>query len=242
MNNLQHNPCIIVYSLQWGETYAIEGLYTQLLPHVRIMICFTPAELIDLLSKYRTASVILGILPHESVFLLSRIGPYLQKRPILLFGQKFNYADRTIPAFFSINDIKFCEWKSKKIIQISKVLSDFAMIKSINHDANCPVPIISTVLHADDLIYRLNLYLYQQLSRHRVGEYSAKVLCMLSCGFTIKEIEKLLCIHAKSLSAHKYRGLSLLGIETSSYNIFRGFFIKAALQKYNMYQFDMSAL
>lgn len=105
MNNISYSEFLIVYALQWPETYAIEELYSQVFPDTQIKTCFSPQSLVELLEVYTTAPVILGILPHESILLLSRLSPHLQQRRIQFFGQKFNYADRVVPFYFVPTDI-----------------------------------------------------------------------------------------------------------------------------------------
>ncbi|ASG55779.1 SPI1-associated transcriptional regulator SprB [Salmonella bongori] len=230
---MNYNQCIIVYSLRWPETCAIAGLYAHISPKTHIMTCFSPEELVELLSEYTTAPVILGIHPHESVFLISLLGPYLQHRPVLFFGQKFNYADRMIPLYFLIGNIIFYPWKDKSLIQTQMMLSDFIRVKSTNKKIQHHRTVSSEMSSADELIYHLNGYLYQMFSHHGLEEQSGIILIMLSHGLSAKRIATLLNISTRNVSVHKYKGLALLGIETGSYNIYRGILVRITLQQYS---------
>lgn len=231
MNN---NQRIIVYSLRWTDTSAIASLCTHISPDIHIVTCFSTEELVELLSVYTTAPVILGILPHESVLLLSRISYHLQQRQILFLGQKFNYADRTIPLYFLVTNILFYEWKNSTINQTKEVLSDFICTLNQNIDNNVPPHknIHPVFPHDNELINHINMYLYQMLSAYKVGKQSAAILIMLSCGLSTDNIAKLLNICEKTVSVHKYKGLSLLGMETGTYNIYRGILVRSTLQQY----------
>lgn len=232
MNKMTGKRCIIVYSLRWPETCAIKGLYALISPDIQIITCFTPETLAELLSKYTTASVILGILPHESIFLLSRLGPYLQQHHILFFGQRFNYVDKTLPIYFLNGNAKFLAWKEKTILQISKNLSEFLTDQNYHGSTDCYISMPSERPCDRELIYHVNHYLYQMFSHYGVGERSGKVLLMLSYGLSTEKISRVLGICSKTISVYKYNGLSRLGMSTGSYNIHRGIFVRAILQQY----------
>ncbi|HHR4183560.1 hypothetical protein [Citrobacter cronae] len=227
-----NNQCIIVYSLRWTETNAIAGLCTLVSPDIHIATCFSAEELVELLSIHTTAPVILGILPHESVLLLSRLGYYLRQRQILFFGQTFNYADRAIPLYFLITNISFHEWKNKTIPQTQEALSDFISTKNTDTDIQHNKPIPPVFSHTNELIHHINVYLYQGLSSHGVGLQSGIILVMLSCGLSTDNIAKLLNICNKTVSVYKYKGLSVLGMGTGAYNIYRGILVRSTLQQY----------
>lgn len=231
MNNPDKNKCVIVYARHWPETCATEGLYTLISPATRIVTCFSPDRLVESLSVYATAPVILGILPHESIFLLSRISPYLQQRHILLLGEKFNFVDRMIPFYFLGGDITFHEWKDKTIMQTRTILYDFLINKPLNKAVLHYIPIHPVTPHGDELIYHVNVYLCQMFLHHGVGENSGKVLLMLAYGFSTEEIARQLGICTKTVSVYKYNGLSLLGMETGSFNVYRGILVRSTLQK-----------
>lgn len=229
-----NNQCIIVYSLRWTETSAIAALCTNTSQDINIMACFSAEELVELLSVYTTAPVILGILPHESVLLLSRIGYYLQQRKVLFMGQEFNYADRTVPLYFSITNVIFHEWKNKTPPQTQEFLSDFINIEYKNNETYIKPNkvILPAVCQTNELIHNINIYLHQMLSSYGVGEQSGTILIMLSCGLTTDNIAKLLNICNKTVSVYKYKGLSLLRMETGAYNIYRGILVRSTLQQY----------
>lgn len=147
MNNLSYSECIIVYALQWPETYAIEGLYNQVSPATQIEPCFSPESLIELLEAYTTAPVILGILPHESVILLSRLTHYLQQRRILFFGQKFNYADRVVPFYFYQWILNLLNGRITRQ-KILPMLSSFIIPEAVKPDIdkNHPTPFFHLML------------------------------------------------------------------------------------------------
>lgn len=232
MNNSDKNKCVIVYSRHWPETCATEGLYTLISPNTIIETCFSPDRLIESLSVYATAPVILGILPHESIFLLSRLSPYLQQRHILLLGGKFNFVDRMTPFYFFGSDITFHEWKDKTIMQTRGVLNNFLINKPLNKAPLHYIPVHPVTSSGDELVYHINAYLCQMFLYHGVGESSGKVLLMLAYGFSTEEIARILGICTKTVSVYKYNGLSLLGMETGSFNVYRGIFARSTLQKY----------
>lgn len=232
MNNLSYSECIIVYAIQWPETYAIEGLYNQVSLATQIEPCFSPESLIELLEAYTTAPVILGILPHESVLLLSRLTPYLQQRRILFFGQKFNYADRVVPFYFLPMDIEFIEWTNNTPKKILPMLSSLIIPEAVKPeiDKNHPTPLLPS--NADELIYHVNIYIYQMLSNYGVGKQSRRVLLMLASSLSIRKIAKILDINIKTVSLYKLKGLYRLGMGTSSYDVYRGIFVNTLLQQY----------
>ncbi|ECG1336176.1 TPA: hypothetical protein GND40_003666 [Salmonella enterica subsp. indica] len=233
MNNPDKNKCIIVYSRHWSETFTIQGMYTLISPDTRVITCFSPDRLVESLSVYSTAPVILGILPHESIFLLSRLSPYLQQRHILLFGDEFNFVDRMAPFYFFKGDITFHAWKDKTIMKTRTILYDFLINKPLNRVPIQHIPVQPGVPDKDELIYHVNIYLCQMFLHHGVGENAGKVLLMLAYGFSTKEIARELGICTKTVSVYKYNGLALLGMETGSFNIYRGIIVRPVLQKYN---------
>lgn len=233
MINQPHHKCIIVYALHWPEAYAIAGLYHQISPESHIVTYFTPEALADALSVHKTASLILGIQPHESVFLLFRLAPYLHQRRMLFFGQKFNYADRAIPFYFTSGDIAFHEWKDKKSKQIQTALLDFIVHKAdirTMEKNKCILP--AKTLNADELISYVNYYLYQTFPHNKVGEQPRRILFMLSWGWSTTRVANILGIHIKTVSSHKLSGLSRLGMGISSVDVYRGISVKAILQRY----------
>lgn len=237
MISRSHHKCIIVYALHWPETYAIEGLYRQISPDSQVVTCFTPDALVDALSIHKMAPLILGILPHECLFLLARLTPYLHLRRMLFLAQKFNYADRMLPSYFSSGDIIFYEWKDRKNEQIHKQIQ-IALLDCIAHkpnkgggDKNKVIPLTKN-LNADELISHVNLYLYQTLPRHKVSEQQRRILFMLSWGWSTARIANILGIHIKTVSAHKLNGLSRLGMGTRSIDVYRGISTKSLLQQY----------
>ena len=232
MNNPDKNKCVIVYSRHWPETCATEGLYTLISPDTKIETCFSPDRLIESLSVYATAPVILGILPHESIFLLFRLSPYLQQRHILFLGYKFNFVDRMTPFYFFGGDITFHEWNDKTILQTRTDLYDFLINKPLNKAPLDYIPIHPVTTHGDELIYHVNAYLCQMFLHHGIGESSGKVLLMLAYGFSTDEIARQLGICTKTVSVYKYNGLSLLGMKTGSFNVYRGILVRSTLQKY----------
>lgn len=231
MNNISYSEFLIVYALQWPETYAIEELYSQVFPDTQIKICFSPQSLVELLEVYTTAPVILGILPHESILLLSRLSPHLQQRRILFFGQKFNYADRVVPLYFFPTDIEFIEYMHKTPKQIIPMLSSLIISKLDSSDIikkyRHPIP-----SNTDDLIYHVNSYIYQTLSNYGIGKQPRRVLLLLACGLSVKKIAQILSINIKTVSLYKLKGFHHLGMGTSSYDVYRGVFVKSILQQY----------
>ncbi|HAU6732980.1 TPA: hypothetical protein JEL83_002896 [Salmonella enterica subsp. enterica serovar Elisabethville] len=228
MSKRNYNDFVIVYSLSWPETCAVEGLSTLTSTDTRIVVCFSPEELAELLSAYPTAAVILGMLPHENVYLLFSLAPHLQHRRILFLGQKFNYVDLTVPFYFFACDINFHEWKDKTIIETLSVLSNFLVTRTCNCSSTPEQPAASS---ADELLSNVNGYLLQMLSHHGVEKSTGRVLHMLSCGLSPEDVARLLGISAKTVSVHKYKGMSRLKMKTSSYNIYCGLLVKANLQK-----------
>lgn len=111
------------------------GLVCAYITKTHIMTCFSPEELVELLSEYTTAPVILGIHPHESVFNIPAWTLFATST-CAIFGQKFNYADRMIPLYFLIGNIIFYPWKDKSLIQTQMMLSDFIRVKSTNKKSN----------------------------------------------------------------------------------------------------------
>lgn len=227
-----YDTCILVYSQQWPETVAITNLYAQISPDIQILACFSPKELIEQLSVHVTSSVILGMHPHESIFLLFSLQNYLQRRRILFWGEKFYFSDRMIPFYLlnQNNDILFHEYKGNSLSHAMEKLSYFISSKTYENSTNFYTTVVPAVSHANELIFHINMHLYKMLSRHGVGEYSGVILCMLSSGLSTKQIADLLNICKRTVSAHKYKGLSRLGIEPGSYNLHRGILVKADLQ------------
>lgn len=232
MNKLGTKSSLILYSKHWPESFAIKGLNAIVSSDIQVIICFSPEKLAEKLSVYTNASVILGILPHESIFLLSKLKYLLQKRHVMFFGKKFNYADRMIPFYFFTGDIKFYEWKNKTTRQTRTVFSDFLITEAPYYCTDRHIPLQPVTTNPEELIYCVNRYLYKMFSAHGVSKTSGKVLFMLSYGLSTEEIARLLEISAKTVSVHKYKGLSLLGMETGSYNIYHGIFVRAALQQH----------
>lgn len=231
---MTNNRCVIVYSLMWPEACAIMALYAMISPDTRVIICFSPEKLAEVLSENTTASVILGILPHESIFLLSRLRPHLHKRHVLFFGQRFNYVDKTTPFYFLVRDFKFLAWKNKTIMEIQEILFDFLNNYHYNSgdDYYRYIPLVEP--NINELIYHINDYLYQMFSHYGVSQNSGKILLMLSYGLSTEKIANLLGICTKTVSVYKYNGLSLLGMETGNYNIHRGIFVRINLQQFEI--------
>ncbi|HBM0247553.1 hypothetical protein NA256_20315 [Salmonella sp. NW805] len=232
MNSQGSQRYVIVYALQWVDAKAIEGLYRQIAPKTQVVVCFTVDGLVDALALYEHAPVVLGVYPHESIFLLARLAPHLQLRRTLFFGRQFNYVDRQAPFYFLASGVEFYAWKDKSLKEAQIALLVFI------HQKKSPAIIpeyisqLPRVLRADVLISYVNRYLYLVLSRWGVREQSRRILIMLAWGWSTIKIADTLGVNVKTVSSHKLFGLTCLGMGIGSYDIYRGIVAKEMLQRY----------
>ncbi|EEJ7234533.1 hypothetical protein S483_002476 [Salmonella enterica subsp. salamae] len=77
----------------------------------------------------------------------------------------------------------------------------------------------------------VNDYLLNMFYHYGINECTGRVLQMLSCGASTKEVASYLGISAKTVSVYKINGLRLLNMKVSSYNLYRGVLVKAMLQQ-----------
>lgn len=232
MNSQWHQRCIIVHALQWVDAKAIEGLYLQISPKTQIVVCFTVDELVDALALHEHAPVVLGVYPHESIFLLARLASNLQQHRILFFGRQFNYVDQQAPFYFLADGVEFYAWKNKSIEEAQIALLDFShQKKSIDITPEyISQPLL--VLRPNILISHVNRYLYLELPRWGVREQSRRTLIMLAWGWSTIKIADTLGVNVKTVSSHKLFGLANLEMSIGSCDIYRGIVAKEILQRY----------
>ncbi|EBV2307624.1 TPA: hypothetical protein ACIGVG_004147 [Salmonella enterica] len=230
---------VIIYSRLWPETMAIEGICALVSYTFRITTCFSPEDLVKSLSAHPGAHVILGILPHESLRLLSMLKPYLQTQHLLFWGHRFNYVDRTLPFYFLSGDIHFHERENDTVLKSQAVLSSFitsnpsvgvfdgcSAVKPEPRSTVKPEPRTVEALMSD-----VNDYLLRMFYHYGVDYSTGRVLQMLSCGYSTKDVASSLGMSDKIVSLHKIKGLRLLHMKVSNNNIYRGIFVKKVLQQ-----------
>ncbi|CUR95064.1 hypothetical protein FCJ30_01495 [Salmonella enterica] len=232
MNSQWRQRCVIVHALQGVDAKAVEGLYLQISPKTQIVLCFTVDELVDALELYEHASVVLGVYPHESIFLLARLASHLQQRRTLFFGRQFNYVDRQVPFYFLSNGVEFYAWKNKNLKEAQIALLDFIQQKKSTGITPEYISQPPGILRADVFISHVNSYLYLRLPKWGVRGQSRKTLIMLAWGGSAIKIANTLGVSVKTVSSHKLLGLAILEMGTGSYDIYRGIVAKEILQRY----------
>ncbi|WP_079902625.1 LuxR C-terminal-related transcriptional regulator [Salmonella enterica] len=232
MNSQWHQRCIIIHALQWVDAKAIEGLYLHISPKTQIVVCFTVDALIEALDCYKHAPVVLGVAPHESIFLLARLASHLQQHRTLFFGRQFNYVDRQAPFYFLASGVEFYAWKDKSLKEAQIALLDFILHKKSTAIMPEYISQPPRVLRADVLISHVNRYLYLGLPHWGVREQSRRVLVMLAWGGSTIKIADTLGVSVKTVSAHKLFGLACLDMGIGSDDIYRGIVAKEILQRY----------
>lgn len=228
MGNLNINRHVVVYSNQWIEALTIERLYQYSSTSIIIIQCSDHNSLIQALISNPTAPVILGLLPHESIFLLSLIYKHLPARRVLFFGRQFNYIDRQIPAYFLSGEMQYFAWEDNDIKQTHTMLINFS-----HKNKRCDIVRFKShvTVQRENLVHNLNIYLSQRLSS-RLSHQSSRVLMMMSQGYSSSRIARVLGINIKTVSSHKVQGLLQLNMGIRCNDIHRGIQIKQNLQRY----------
>lgn len=82
------------------------------------------------------------------------------------------------------------------------------------------------------LMSDVNDYLLSMFYHYGINECTGRILRMLSCGVSTKDVASYLSISARTDSVYKINGLRLLNMKINSYNLYRVIFVKTILQQY----------